>query len=266
MRVLSSLLIAVQAEWSPVEKDSSLERKHAKNKLATANKLANRLAVFSKGGNPDNDEEVFNSGLYDKVMQHNNKYFSKLESTLMDGDCGLMEKPKKNKETGRRRRSTTRSLALEKDDIENFCDDMEGEEGDECNLNDDGSIAGIDSDSEIGLRRNKSFDLDPAKFVKNARKVHTSIKKFTTIFLQNCENAEGTRNDKRLKRNLIMLSRRMRDGVRAGHTTVEEVAGTKWKRLYPKNPKSGPDGKDGMSWSEFFMAKATPKTRGSKDE
>ena len=78
-----------------------------------------------------------------------------------------------------------------------------------------------------------------------------------------------------------MLSRRMRDGVRAGHTTVEEVAGTKWKRLYPKNPKSGPDGKDGMrfvplskdfpsqilsSWSEFFMGKATPKTRGSKDE
>ena len=48
-----------------------------------ANKLANRLAVFSKGGNPDNDEEVFNSGLYDKVMQHNNKYFS-VSSRLKD--------------------------------------------------------------------------------------------------------------------------------------------------------------------------------------
>jgi len=47
-------------------------------------------------------------------------------------------------------------------------------------------------------------------------------------------------------RNMIMLSRRMRDGVRAGYCTVEEVADTKWKRLYPKIPKSGPDGKDGI--------------------
>jgi len=267
MRVLSSLLIAVQAEWSRVEKDPTVERKHAINKLATANKLANRLAIYSKGGNPDLVDEEFNP-LYYKVQQHNNKYFNKLESVLMDGDCGLMYKPKKNKETGRRRRSTGSSLALDADDLKNLCDDMEGEGDDECNLNNDGSIAGMDNDPSSNelMRRNKSFDLDPTKFVKNARKVHTSIKKFTTIFLQNCENAEGTRNDKRLKRNLIMLSRRMRDGIRVGHTTVEEVGGTKWKRLYPKTPKSGPDGKDGMSWSEFFMGKATPKTRGSQDE
>jgi hypothetical protein len=268
MRVLSSLLIAVQAEWIRVVKDPTVERSHAINKLATANKLANRLAIYSKGGNPDLDGEEFNP-LYSRVQQHNNKYFNKLESVLMDGDCGLMYKPsKKDKETGRRRRSTTSSLALDADDLKNLCDDMEGEDDDACILNEDGSIAGMDNDpnSAAFMRRNKSFDLDPTKFVKNARKVHTSIKKFTTIFLQNCENEEGTRNDKRLKRNLIMLSRRVRDGIRAGYTTIEEVEGTKWKRLYPKTPKSGPDGKDGMSWSEFFMGKATPKTGGSQDE
>jgi len=254
-----------------VEKDESLDRKHAVNKLASANRLANRLAVYSKGGNPENDDDLA-TGLYDKVLMHNSKYFQKLYSTLMDGDCGLMYKPKKNKETGRRRRETetwTRpSLKLDESDILNLCDDLDDEEDDACVFNDDGSFAGMDeqSASGLGLRRMKNFDLDPEKFIKNARKVHTSVKKFTTVFLQNCENEEGTRNDKRLQRNLIMLSRRMRDGVRAGYCTVEEVADTKWKRLYPKAPKNGPNGKDGKSWSEFFMGKATPKTRRPKDE
>lgn len=267
MRVLSSLLIAVQAEtWRMVEKDPTYDRKHAINKLATANALANRLAVFAKGGNPNNADEV-ETGLYDKVLMHNTKYFEKLERTLMDGDCGLMYKPKKNKDNLRRRRSTTRpSLALDHDDILNLCDDMEGEEGDECAFNEDGSLAGVDAGTGLDVRRRKAFDLDPEKFIKNARKVHTSIKKFTQVFLANCDNEEGTRNNKRLKRNMIMLSRRMRDGVRAGYCTVEEVADTKWKRLYPKIPKSGPDGKDGISWSEFFMRRATPKTRGNQDE
>jgi len=266
MRVLSSVLIAVQAslEIAQVEKDPDLERKHPANKLATTNKLANRLAIFSKGGNPENLEEV-SSGAYDKVMNHNNKYFQKLRKTLMDDGCGLMEKPKKNK-TRRRRSAGYPDLSLDQDDYENFCDDLEGEDEDlQCQRNDDGSIAAIDSEdgSDSMMRRKKTFDLDPAKFIKNARKIHTSIKKFTTIFLQNCENEEGTRNDKRLRRNLTILSRRMRDGVRAGHCTIEEVAGTRWKRLYPKTPAGGPGD---QSWEEFFMGKATPKTRGSKDE
>jgi len=266
MRVLSSLLIAVQAslDFAQVEKDSDLERKHPANKLATTNKLANRLAIYSKGGNPDVMEEV-SSGLYDKVMNHNNKYFQKLRKTLMEDGCGLMEKPKKNK-TRRRRSAEYASLALDKDDYENLCDDLDDEDTElQCQRNEDGSIAAIDSeDGPIGQRRKKSFDLDPTKFIKNARKIHTSVKKFTTIFLQNCENEEGTRNDKRLRRNLTFLSRRMRDGIRTGHCTVEEVASTKWKRLYPKTPKGGP--KEGQSWEEFFMGKATPKTRGPKDE
>jgi hypothetical protein len=40
-----------------------------------ANKLANRLAIYSKGGNPDLDGEEFNP-LYSRVQQHNNKYFN----------------------------------------------------------------------------------------------------------------------------------------------------------------------------------------------
>ena len=40
-----------------------------------ANKLANRLAIYSKGGDPDLVDEEFNP-LYYKVQQHNNKYFN----------------------------------------------------------------------------------------------------------------------------------------------------------------------------------------------
>lgn len=40
-----------------------------------ANKLANRLAIYAKGGNPDTDGEEFNP-LYSRVQQHNNKYFN----------------------------------------------------------------------------------------------------------------------------------------------------------------------------------------------
>lgn len=276
MRVLSTILAAAQAvpEFAMLERDENYPRKHPINKLATSNKLANRLAVFSKGGNADNVDEV-TSGDYDKVMNHNNKYFTKLRDQLMedkDGDgepdCGLMEKVKKQKNTDRRRRSTGYgSLALTQDDYENLCDDLEGEDEDlQCVKNENGSIQKMDaedSDASTLGRSRKSFDLDPAKFLKNARKVHTSVKRFTTTFLWQCENNEGTRNDKRLKRNLLSLSRRVRDGIRSGYTTVEEAEKIKWKRLFPNTPKGGPNGE---GWQTFFMNKATPKVRGPKDE
>ena len=46
-------------------------------------------------------------------------------------------------------------MALEKDDIENFCDDMEGEEGDECNLVSDHSLAMNTSETTVAIDSSK---------------------------------------------------------------------------------------------------------------
>jgi len=267
MRVLKSLLLftTVNAEgtdanltFDQLAIDSELPKRHSFNRLATLNKMMNRLTAYSKGHSPDDPDILDHTGVT-RAFKGNNRFFSKTlvrmfykEDSEGNLHCAVHEKQKKQK-TERRRRDdqdafsfaeSVNSLAYSQANFDIWCDMMEDfkdtdKECEDCCAQDkDGNFVPTDCTQEeidggtCPFGKVKAFGLnldgEDIDFSKNARKMFTAVKKWIEMYLGDCRQKKV-----RYVRIVNLLSKRLFNAVVAGVATMEDVEDGRWKRIFP---------------------------------
>merc|ERR1712228_588148 len=260
MRVLKSILLfaAVSTDEPddahlPLEKRDDLGKRHSYNRLVTISRLINRHCVAAKGGNPDGGE---NYGLEDRPnrverinngMRINNVFFNRNLKKMFfkenkDGELKCAQHTKSRRGGGRRKR---RSLTLDQDDWENYCDMLEeahdpldGPCTDCCDKDENGNY--VLGSSVRGIKTMGDFNAeDPEDFVKKSRKLYTVLKKWIDTYLSECRG-----NKQRYTRIANFLTNRLWNGIDQGYTTMDAIESGRWKRVFPKGEEYENEGLD----------------------
>jgi len=247
--MLSALAVANELDYNQLEGNKDEKKKYPINKLARLNKIMNQYTVWAKGLQVSEDLDLSERNV-GKALNRNNRWYQNLKKAFYRTDqngapakCSTYFNQSDDEE--RKRRSTggldlmpDMDTELEKCEIAaEEAEDMGGECVDCCDKDDNGNWI-LNTDITVDFKTKNRQVTRPDDLAKALRRVIGATKRWERRFIAECGGAE-----RRPTRYYNILLKRLKNGLKSGEITEEDITALKWKRVFKDNK---------MKHSNFF--------------
>jgi len=232
--ILSSLVVGQQ--YDQLESNKDEKKKYPMNKLARLNKIMNQYTVWAKGlqVSEDLDLDKRNVG---KALNRNNRWYQSLSTTFYRTKRGAPVKCStyfQSDDEERKRRSTggldlmpDMDTEMEKCEIAaEEAEDMGGNCVDCCDKDENGNWI-LNTDITVNFQTKNRQVTRPDDLAKALRRVIGATKRWERRFIAECGGAE-----RRPNRYYNVLLKRLKNGLKSGEITEEQITALKWKRVF----------------------------------
>jgi len=243
--MLSALAVANELDYNQLEGNKDEKKRYPINRLARLNKILNQYTVWAKGLQiaPDLDLDQRNVG---KALNRNNRWYQNLSRTFYrvdQNDVPVKCSTYFNQDDEERKRRSTGGLDLMPDmDTEIEKCEIAAEEAEEagedcvdcCDKDDNGNWI-LNTDITVDFKTKNRQITKPDDLAKAFRRVVGATKRWERRFIAECGGAENRPN-----RYYNILLKRLRNGLKSGEITEDEITALKWKRVFKDNKMKHP--------------------------